>query len=296
MADLNDISIFTRVVEHNSFSAAARYLKMPNSAISRKVARLENQLGVKLLQRTTRKLHLTEAGELFYRHCAHLVAEAEEAERLVSKLQQQPQGHLKITTPIEVGSYFLCDFVADFMTKYPDLQIEIELTSRWVDLIEEGFDLAIRAGQAADSSLIGRKLVTARQVIVASPMYLQQHDPIRSPQDLKGHNCILPWWQKKVSWQFYKNNETESVNIRGRLRSNNLSFMRKSAELDQGITLLPGFVCRESLQDHKLARLLSDYSIAGIELYAMYPDRRYLPQKVRLFLDELILFVRNFDW
>jgi len=296
MTDLNDIAIFTKVVEHHSFSGAARYLGLPNSAVSRKVARLEHQLGVKLLQRTTRKLHLTEAGELFYQHCSHIVAEAEDAERLVSDLQQQPRGHLKITTPIALGSYFICEFVAEFMVKYPEMNVEMELTGRMVDLIEEGFDLAIRAGQPEESSLVGRKLGVAKQLIVASPEYLQQHESIKTPEDLKSHTCILPQWQKTVVWQFKKYTSSETIIVNGRLRCNDLTFIRKSAELGQGIALLPDFVCSESLNNNRLVSLFDEYSVAGIELYAVYPDRRYLPKKVRLFLDELIAFVEHHDW
>lgn len=296
MTDLNDIAIFTKVVEHNSFSAAARVLGMPNSAVSRKVARLEQQLGVKLLQRTTRKLHLTEAGELFYERCSYIIAEAEDAERQISNLQEQPKGHLKITAPIEIGTYFLSDFVCQFMEKYPEMTVEIELTSRVVDLIEEGFDLAIRAGQPSDSSLVGKKLGVATQVIVASPEYLKRHKKIRTPEDLKQLVCILPRWSKRVIWQFKKRKNVSQVNVNGQLRTNNLTFMRKAAENSQGIALLPKFVCAEAIENQQLVTLFDDYEVNNIDMYAIFPSRKYLSQKTRLFLDELTMFVSQFDW
>lgn len=285
--DLNDILIFTRVVEARSFTAAARGLGMPKSNVSRRVAQLEDRLGVRLLQRTTRKLNLTDAGRSYYEYGIRIVAEVEEAEQAVTHLQAAPRGQLRITAPVEFGMAFLGQPVAEFMHRYPEVSVEAELTDRKVDMIEEGFDVAIRIGRLSDSSLIARRIGQIARVLCASPDYLARHSAPQNLQELTQHNCIL-WLNPEVRWAFQDPEGNEIVlSVSGSLKANNISFMRDAAIQGMGIALLPTLLCCEALNQGSLIALLPEYQPVEAGIYAIYPSRRHLASKIRLFVDFL---------
>lgn len=297
MLNLNEMAIFTRVVDAGSFSGAARLLGLPKSTISRKVALLEEHLGVRLLQRTTRVLKLTEIGTAYYAHCSRMVNEAEEATRLVSQMQVTPRGQLRVTAPTEFGSRYLGKIVATYLHRFPEVRVEIDLCNRVVDIIEEGFDLAIRGGTLTDSSLIARKLVSAADYLCASPGYLAQHGIPTHPERLERLELI--------SYAGFRGHSTKlvdgqggtfAVSATGKLLVNSLALARDAALAGYGLVVLPEWFCWEELQRGQLQRVLADWTLAGTGLYAVYPTPRHLSTMVRSFIELLAAELNPPPW
>ncbi|BCR04351.1 transcriptional regulator [Desulfuromonas versatilis] len=288
MFNLNDMAIFTRVVEAGSFTAAGKLLGLPKSTVSRKIALLEETLGVRLLERTTRALKLTEIGTGYFEQCARIVGAAEEANLAVSQMQATPKGKLRITAPTEFGSLYLGEAVAGYLQQYPQVQIEVELTNRVVDLIDEGFDLAIRAGALPDSSLIARKLAGEGVFICASPAYLEKHGRPLSPEDLASHQVILspatPHGKVKL---ISDQGESAAAGIRGSLQVNSLAMARDAAVAGLGLVALPEMICWEDLRSGRLSVALEGWKLPGTGIYAVYPSPRHLSIKVKTFIDFL---------
>jgi DNA-binding transcriptional LysR family regulator len=286
--DLNEVLIFTKVVEAESFTGAARELGLPKSTVSRKVSQLEERLGVRLLQRTTRKLNLTDVGSAYYQRAARIVQEIEEAELAVAQMQSSPRGTLRITVPAEVASAFLGDLIAEYLEANADVSIELTSTPRLVNLVEEGFDLAIRIGQLSDSSLIARKLAPARLHVCASPGYLERHGLPTHPRDLDDHECVLfgdPSFAR--TWKFRGPQDELSVHVDGRLRTDNFPMIRESLMAGHGIGRLPTHLCREEFRTGQLVEVLADWMLSSSGVYAVYPTSRHLSPKVRTFIDFL---------
>ena len=278
--DLNEVVIFTRVVEAESFTVAARRLEMPKSTVSRKVSQLEDRLGVRLLHRTTRSLRLTDVGAAYYERCARIVAQLEEADFAATEAQASPRGTLRVTAPVEFT--FLGELVAELLHIHVDLRIEVVLTGRRVDLVEEGFDLAIRAGRLVDSTLIARKLGSVQPQVLAAPAYLAGHARPLEPDDLRtNHECILfGEAQRGGMWQL-----GHEVQVKGRLVTNAIGLAREAAVAGLGLALLPDFLCRAQLADGRLEAVLDDHLSPRMHVYALYPTSRHLSPKVRTFLD-----------
>jgi len=288
MVNLNDMVIFTRVVETGSFTSAAKLLGLPKSTVSRKVSQLEESLGVRLLDRTTRALHLTEIGATYFEHCARIVSEAEEANLTVTHMQATPRGKLRITAPTEFGTLYLGEIVAEYLERYPQVQIELDFSNRVVDLIEEGFDLAIRAGALPDSSLIARKLAGEGVFICASPTYLQTQGRPRTPEDLSRHEMIFSPASPRGHLKLVSDQgETITVTIRGRLHVNSLATARDAAVAGLGLAALPEMICWEDLRAGRLQIALEGWSLPGSGLYFVYPSPRHLSAKVKTFMDFL---------
>ncbi len=281
--DLNELLVFAKVVQAGSFTAAARGLRMPKSTVSRKVSELEERIGAQLLQRTTRKLRLTEVGRAYYEHCARIVAEAEEAELAVTRMQAAPHGLLRVTTPLTFS--FLGPLVAEFLKRYPEVQLELLCTDRTVDLVEEGFDLAVRAGRLADSSLIARKLGSIERFVVAAPSYLQARGVPRSPRDLEKHDCLL--FGAGNVWTLHSGSRSVEVSIRPRLVVNEPDMLRAVTLAGSGVALLPNIHSAADLAAGRLLRLLPDWSSAGAPVHAVYPGTRHHSPKVMAFVDFL---------
>ncbi|NOK17100.1 LysR family transcriptional regulator [Corallococcus carmarthensis] len=284
--DLNELLVFARVVQAGSFTAAAKALRMPKSTVSRKVSELEERVGAQLLQRTTRTLHLTEVGRAYYAHCERIVAEAEAAELAVTRLQAGPHGLLRVTTPLSV--HFLAPMVARFMEQYPDVQVEMLCTDRAVDLMEEGFDLAVRAGRLPDSSLMARRLGDIERLVVASPEYLQARGAPRTPSDLAKHDCLFfgTALQGNV-WTLHAAGRAVEVKVSGRLVINEPDMLRAVTLLGAGVALIPGQQCVEDLESGRLQRVLPDWSSAGAPVHAVYPPTRHHVPKVMAFVEVL---------
>lgn len=284
--DLNEIAVFARVVQAGSFTAAARALSMPKSTVSRKVLELEERLGSRLLQRTTRKLSLTDVGRAYYEHAARIVSEVEEAERAVSNLEQAPRGLLRVTTPINFG--FLGPILSAYLARHPEVQLELVCTDRVVDLVEERFDVGIRAGPLADSALIARGLGNARRLLVASRGYLRKRGRPRAPEDLGAHDCIVfGAGSGGSSYRLSDGTRSVEVPLRARLTVNDLDVLHAAASAGLGIALLPIFRCLEEVRSRKLERILDGWDAPLTPIHAVYPSTRHLSPKVKSFVDHL---------
>ncbi len=286
------IAVFTRVAETGSFSAAARDLGLSKSAVSKRVAALENRLGARLINRTTRRLSLTEVGAAFYERAVRILAEMEEAEQAISRLHGEPRGTLRVNMPMSFGIGHVAPALADFMARYPDLRVAMELTDRRVDLIEEGVDLAIRIAELPDSSFVARRLAPARRVVCASPDYWQRRGRPRHPTDLADHSCLIYTYLSALSaqreWRFKGPKGPVSVHVSGCLEANNGDALRDAALAGLGVYLAPTFIVGDDLWAGRLEEVLSDYEDSRLSVYAVYPHRQHLSAKVRAFVDFLV--------
>ncbi|MCP3662627.1 MAG: LysR family transcriptional regulator [Gammaproteobacteria bacterium] len=289
MIDLNDMMLFSQVVEAGSFTTAARELGMPKSTLSRRISALESQLDSRLLQRTTRALRLTDIGLEFHAHCLRVVAEAKEAERTINLSREEPRGDLKVTAPIEYGEGLLGPLTAQYLKLYPHVRLELDLSNRIVDLVGEGFDLAIRAGKLEDSSMIARRLGESRMTVCASPHYLKNHPAPSTPAQLKEHTCLLyPGSNGRITLHFHQANEKIQVNLESKLTTNSLSTLRDAAISGLGITLLPWSLCKDAVNQKQLTPVLENWQLPMSGIYAVYPSSRHLTPTVRSFIDFII--------
>lgn len=294
--DFNQTYIFIKIVECGSISNAARNLNMPKATISRKLAQLEESLAIQLVKRTTRKLTLTDAGQSYFQKCQPIMQEMLEANRFVSQLQDEPQGMLRITAPINFADRFLGDIVVDFLRHYPKIQVDMSLSDRLIDLIESNIDLAFRVGKLNDSTYIARRLGGTQQFVVASPDYLQQHGTPKEPKELEAHN-VVGYSGSYRSIQFTnQDNHQQTVNVAGRLCVNHLSLMHLACVSGLGISILPTFLCHQDLVDGRLVRILEDWHWNFGDIYAIYPGQRHLSNNVRVFLDFVIERLAEQPW
>jgi DNA-binding transcriptional LysR family regulator len=293
MDPLDGIAAFVRVVDSGSFSTAAHRLRISKSAVSAHVQRLERRLGIRLLNRTTRRLSVTEAGAAYYRHCVRILAEAEAAEQAAGALQREPRGTLRISAPDSFGWMHVAPAVPAFLKRYPELSVDIASSPAHVNLVDEGLDLAIRIGVPEDSALVVRKLAPSRLVVCAAPAYLKQRGRPREPGDLAKHNClctsILPWGDE---WRLAgKRGEVRVGEVRvavgGSFRSNNAETLRAAALDGIGIALLPTWAVAEPLRAGALRRVLDVWEPPASTIYAVYPGNRLMSMKVRAFVDHL---------
>ena len=286
MSEIAAIPVFVAVVENGGFSAAARSLGVSKSAVSKRINQLENHLGVLLLHRTTRKLSLTEAGERYYEHAAQALSAAKKAEDAVTELQGEPQGKLKISSPMSFGRLHVAPFIPKFMQRYPKLQIDLVMDDRNIDLVADGIDVAIRSGDMPDSTLIARKLAPLRQVLCASPAYIERHGMPIIPAELSERNCILFSYSGDANeWTLSRDDKSEAVMVSGSYRVNNSEAILEALLEGVGIGRLPTFVAGPELKAGNLVRILESYHIPDHIFYAVFPERQYLPAKVRAFLD-----------
>lgn len=289
MQNLTDIAVFVKVVELSSFTAAADALQMSQPVVSKSVTRLEEKLGARLLNRTTRRLSLTEAGSELYRRSVHALAEIENAELEVARFQTEPRGTLRVSAPMSFSILHLGPVLQTFLDRYPGITLELNLDDRQVDLVEEGFDVAIRIGRLQDSNLIARKIAPCRQVLCASPAYLAKRGTPERPEDLLEHSCILySLTSAPREWRLTDaDGEVHIVPVNGALHSNNGLVNRAAALAGSGIVLLPTFYLGDQLRSGELKPVLCKFRPQDIALHAVYPERRNLMPKVRAFVDFL---------
>jgi DNA-binding transcriptional LysR family regulator len=284
--DLNEIEAFTRVVQAGSFTAAAKALGIPKSTVSRKVSDLEERLDARLLQRTTRKLSLTDAGRTYFDYSVRIVNEIEAAERAVGSLQDRPRGLLRIT--VGLNPQWIGGIVTDFMKRNPEVQLEVLATARSVDLIEERFDLAIRAGVLPDSSLVARKLGNATWAVVATPGYLKKKRRPRVPADLKDHDCLLfGSGSTLVDVRLVRGDESTQVAVSPRFLVSDFDLLYAATIAGLGIGVLPAFRCVEDLRARRLERVLDDWAPPETPVHVVYPTVRHVSAKVKSFVDHL---------
>ncbi|MCP8689830.1 LysR family transcriptional regulator [Marinobacterium sedimentorum] len=293
--NLDNLRYFVRVVEANSFTAAAERLGTQKSTLSRRISQLEDELGIRLLQRTTRKLHLTPDGEELFERCRPLICQLEDARHRLSVNQPEPQGRLKLTMPTELALAMLDNIIASFMQQYPKIQMEVELTSRVLDMVEEGIDVAIRVGALEDSSLIAQPVAQVARGLYAAPEYLQQRPALQSPHDLQQHR-YLGLLQRSDPLHFDNWDQSHSLQMDTPLRTNSLNFMRYMARRGFGIARLPCFFAQPLVDSGELEAVLRQYPVPSIAINALYPSRQHLNPKTRLFLDHLHAELRQHPW
>ncbi len=291
MDSLTSMKVFGAVVEAGSFASAARRLRLSRAVVTKHVAALEDRLSVRLLERTTRKLSVTEAGGRYYERCAQILAEIEDAESEAARATVTPSGTLRISAPHTFASMHIAPHLAAFRRQYPEVELEITLSDRFVDLLEEGFDLAIRiADHLPESSLIARRLAVARFVVCGAPEYFKRHGEPQVPDDLTKHPCLgYTLSARESDWVFVcPQDQRHVVNVRGPLRSNSGELLRAAAVAGAGVMLLPTFYVGEDLELGRLKAVLTDYNVQEYGIYAVYPSRKHLTAKVKAFVDFLV--------
>jgi DNA-binding transcriptional LysR family regulator len=279
---------FVRVVEAGSFVAGAQRLGLSTAMVSRHVRDLEQRLGTRLLNRTTRRISLTDAGAAYFERSRQLLRELEEMDLSVSREVQQPRGVLRVNAPVVFGTRHLSRLLAEFQARYPEVGIDLTLTDRFIDLVEEGADLAVRIGALAESSLVARRLCPARVVLCAAPAYLERARVPRSVDDLAQHNCLgYTYTRGGAEWEFGGDAGPVVVPIRGSLRANHGEVLHQAALDGMGIALLPTFIAGEALREGRLRQVLPHASTPELSAYAVFPSRKFLSAKVRTFVDFL---------
>ncbi|MBV8635128.1 MAG: LysR family transcriptional regulator [Burkholderiaceae bacterium] len=294
MDRLAEMMTFVKVVETKSFSAAARQLGSSKSLVSKQVSQLEAGLGVRLLHRTTRSLGLTEIGSAFYEHCARIEQQIGAAMETVKQLQVEPRGILKLTSPVIFASLHLAPILQAFQKRYSQVEVELNASDRAVDLVEEGYDLALRISSDPAPGMVARKIAPMRWAVVAAPSYLKRHGTPQTPQDLLRHNCLvyqgLP--AKRGGWRFKAGGREVSVPVTGNCRANNQDVLHAMARDGIGIAMFPTYAVYKELKSGKLVELLvGQQSNAEQALYAMYMPHRYMQPKVRVFIDHLFEYL-----
>jgi DNA-binding transcriptional LysR family regulator len=289
MDKLNSIRAFAKVVQHSSFAAAARDLRLSRSAVSKHVMELEEELGVQLLSRTTRSVTATENGQAYYERCLAILSDLEEADLAATRLQAEVRGLLRINAPMSFGTLHLARAVADFMEKYPDLRIQLLLSDQQVDPVQEGFDITLRIADLPSSSMIARRIAPARRAICASPSYLARHGTPKHPDDLRGHACLTYGHLATGNqWKLTGPDGDHWIAIPWTLCTNNAEVLRDAAVQGRGIALLPTFIAGADFQQGRLATILTSYQAPEISIYAIYPETRHVSLKVRVFIDFLV--------
>lgn len=291
MNNLGEIAIFVEVARRGSFTAAADRLDLTRSTVSKAIVRLEDRLGVRLLNRTTRRLSLTEAGSELYQRSARALAGIEDAESAVSSLQTEPRGVLRISAPVFFGVHYLAPIIVEFMTQHPRIEVDVHLDDSMADLVGQGFDMAVRSSSLGDSSLVSRRLARSSQVVCASPGYWKEHGVPEHPAELSGHNCLIyDYLFEPQNWEFLDpGGELVSVTVRGSLRYNNTELARHTARQGLGVLYVPTFYVGDDIARGRLVPVLREFTpLPESGIYALYPARRHLPLKVRLFIDLLV--------
>ena len=282
------MAVFAKVVESASFAAAARHFDISPAMVSKHVRRLEERLGVRLLNRTTRRVSATEVGQNYYERCLRILSEVEDAERAAGDLQAAPRGLLRVTTSVSFGAHQLAPAIADYLVAYPDVSIDLSLHDNYVDLLEERIDLAIRQGQLSDSSLITKKLYAVEMVLCASPGYLAANGTPQQPRDLVKHDCLIYTYAASGTWTFTDpNGKGEVVRISGRVLADSGDALLTFALKDTGIVLAPDYLVADALSAGRLIRLLPEYKTPATLVYAVYPHSNFLSAKTRTFIDFL---------
>ncbi len=302
MDALHSMGLFVDVVAAGSFSEAGRRRGLAASSVTRSINALEDALGVRLLNRTTRRLSLTEAGRLYHERSRRILAEVEDARLSVGQLEAVPRGTLRMNVPVVFGRLHVAPALPAFLARYPALQVDLSMTDGFIDLLEEGVDLAVRIGELEDSSLIARRLAPNRRVICASPAYLQRAGVPSAPEDLRAHNCLIYKRQAgRAAWHLRDAQGTVDIEVGGSLRANNADALHAAARGGLGLAILPTWMVGPDIQSGALRRVFADYEVSpgalDASIYAVFPYNRHLSPKVRAMVD---FFVERFgespDW
>jgi DNA-binding transcriptional LysR family regulator len=286
---LAGLTAFVAVVEARTFAAAAQRTGVSKGTISKRISALEDRLGVRLINRTTRRMSLTEAGVALHARCVRILADLDEAERSVADLHALPRGTLRLSAPMSFATLHLADAIPAFMAGCPDLKIDLVLNDRMVDLVEDGFDLGVRIATLADSTLVARKIAPSRRVVAAAPDYWARHGKPQHPDDLSGHSCLLYAYLANPSdWPFQGPEGPFSVHVTGPYAANNGEILCAAAVAGCGVSYAPTFILGEQIANGRLETALEAFEPPEQGIYAVYPQNRHLSAKVRLFVDFLV--------
>jgi DNA-binding transcriptional LysR family regulator len=293
MDRITSLATFVKVVDSGGFAAAARALEMSPSSVTLHVQSIEDRLGVRLLNRSTRKVSLTEIGQAYYQRCVQILGELDDADQIALAMQSKPRGSLRLNASVSIPS-LIAPVIAEYTRLYPETSIDMTMSDRMVDMVEEGFDLAVRNMPIADSSLIVRKVAPYRFVICATPDYLERHGTPRRPEDLAKHNCLLyaqsPWHNE---WMLNGPDGEQRVPVSGNMRSNSAVALCSAALQGQGLLLTGSFIVAEHIKSGRLLSLMCDYLSTEYSIDAIYPHRHHLSAKVRTFIDMLAKHFRE---
>lgn len=291
MQDLNDLYYFAMVVEHGGFASAERALGIPKSRLSRRIVQLETDLGVRLLQRSTRRFAVTEVGQNVYRHAQAMLSEAQSAREAVERLSAEPRGVIKVSCPVSLAQQQLAELLPDFLNLHPQVRVQLQVSNRRVDLINEGFDIALRVRTQLndDGSLVMRSFGQVRELLVASPKYLDARGRPAAPQDLESHATLsMSEDEARQRWELHGPDDTTvRVDIQPRLMGHDFPLLMEIAKKGHGIALLPETVCAEAILRGELEPVLPDWSLPQGICHAVFPSRRGLLPAVRVFIDFL---------
>ncbi|PRY97714.1 DNA-binding transcriptional LysR family regulator [Jezberella montanilacus] len=296
MDKFQEITTFTAVVDAGSFVKAADRLNMSKAAVSRHLVDLETRLGIRLLHRTTRKLSLTEEGELFYERCKEILETIESAENEITSHTEDVSGQIRINAPFSFGIRKLAPLWGIFHQKYPKVTLDVVLSDRLVDVVDEGYDIAIRIAALTNSTMVSKKLTTTRIILCASPTYLKEHGTPKKPADLMNHQVInYSYWAGKEEWSFDGPNGGESVNIKPFMQTNNGDTCLSAAIAHQGIVLQPSFIVGDAIRAGDLVEIMPKYKSIELGIYAIFPTRKHIAPKVRVLIDFLVDYFSKKD-
>ncbi|MCC9620898.1 LysR family transcriptional regulator [Thalassospira sp. MA62] len=292
MSDFEDIQIFVRVAELGNLSAAGRELRHSAAVVSNRIARLEERLGVRLLNRTTRRVNLTTEGDVYYRHCIRILTEMQEAENAIANQKNTTRGPVTLTCPVAFGNMYVAPLIPKFVEQHPDVQVRLHLSDRLLDLLQDKVDLAIRIAELKESSLIVRKLASNKRMLVASPDYLAKFGTPKTPADLLNHNCLLLRFPGSQQYQWTLggsgDSATQTLAVSGSMDSDNSEVLTRWCLDGQGIALKSNWEIGQYLRDGRLKIVLPDHPPPSHAIYTLYPENRYLPTRVRAFVDFLV--------
>jgi DNA-binding transcriptional LysR family regulator len=296
MDKFQEITTFTAVVDAGSFVKAADRLGMSKAAVSRHLVDLETRLGIRLLHRTTRKLSLTEEGELFYGRCKEILETLESAENEITSHTEDVSGQIRINAPFSFGIRKLAPLWGIFHQKYPKVTLDVVLSDRLVDVVDEGYDIAIRIAALTNSTMVSKKLTTTRIILCASPTYLKEHGTPKKPADLMNHQVInYSYWAGKEEWSFDGPNGKESVHIKPFMQTNNGDTCLSVALANQGIVLQPSFIVGDAIRVGDLIEIMPKYKSIELGIYAIFPTRKHIAPKVRILIDFLVNYFSEKD-
>ncbi|KKJ75363.1 hypothetical protein WH95_18810 [Kiloniella litopenaei] len=287
MINLNDMVLFAKVAELEGISAAARILNIPKSRVSRRISTLENDLGVRLIERTTRAIQLTEMGTIFLHHCRRIVEESESAVESMNNMRETPRGNLRVSVSFAIGQYLVAPYLGEFAKLYPDIKINLDLSNRHVDLITEGYDLVIRVGEQEDSSLMTKRIGQARAKLCAAPDYLEKYGSLSSLEELSRHKLLMMSDSFDLKQFIFENKsgELRSVDVMPNDTVNDFTALRSMVEDGCGISLMPEYIIRDAIQNGRLVQVLPDWQSKVISYYILYPSRKGLTKKARAWID-----------
>lgn len=287
MDKLTRIKAFALVVETGSFSAASDRLGISRAAASKYVSQLEEQLGARLLNRTTRRVSTTESGRMYLERCREMLHIMDEADDMMAGLSGAPKGTLRISAPSVFAHRHLMPLLGEYSRLYPEVKMEIMVSERLVDLVDEGFDMAIRIAYRQDPELIARRLTSCKHILVASPAYLETAPEIKRPEDIQQHACLLYSFTLNNAWPLEKDGKEYAIKVTPVITSNDPVVLLEAAIAGMGISIMPTFIAYEAIRNGQLQTVLSDYTVLNLDIYAVYASRHYLPAKIRTFIDFL---------